>query len=602
MKKQKMIRAFDMVDDDLLESADPSNAPVAKKKRISITWLSVAACLALAFLTLGLWLFIPYRTTPPSVSKYSESEYYSVIKKLNAVTYEKPKYKNNFDKYFSDNKDYDDGDRDGVIIGSEEYEEVTDNQVDGVIEGDRIKRSSEYIYYLDRNHTISVYSIAGDESQLVGSYSLKQSLRNAYFSSSRDEIYLSEDCTQITVVVPYSKSGPSGISCVSVVSLDVTDPANITEKDKITFSGSYISSRLVNGKLLLMTKFSVKTNPDFSKEEIFLPQITHINGNTNSISPYDIIAPDKLTSASYTVISKIDEKTLLIEDCSAILSFSDEMYVSKNNIFATREYTDNGLVNRKTLTEIVCVSYTGEGLEYKGSVTVDGAVKDQYSLDEHNGILRVVTTTSKTSFSDTNADLYCINISDFKILASVKAFAPEGETVCSVRFDGDDVYVCTAVKVAFNDPVFFFDLSDLNNITYKHTGDIPGYSDSLVNFGNGYLLGIGAGDTRRSFKIEVYEETENGVSSVCKYEMNAIWSELYKAYYINREMGFIGFGIYSYEHSERDRYILLYFDGYELRELVNVELSGGTYYPRGVYIDGYLYMFGDSEFKVVQVE
>ena len=81
------------------------------------------------------------------------------------------------------------------------------------------------------------------------------------------------------------------------------------------------------------------------------------------------------------------------------------------------------------------------------------------------------------------------------------------------RFDGTDAYVCTAVQLT--DPVFFFDLSDMDNITYKETGTIEGFSTSLVNFGNGYLLGIGTGNVWGSLKIEIYEESATGVVSVC---------------------------------------------------------------------------------------
>ena len=115
-------------------------------------------------------------------------------------------------------------------------------------------------------------------------------------------------------------------------------------------------------------------------------------------------------------------------------------------------------------------------------------------MDEKDGILRVVTTVEYGSYSDayghgwfvpayTSASLYCVSLEDFETVASVEKFAPEGEQVQSVRFDGDYAYVCTSVN--FSDPVFFFDLSDLSNITYTDTGEIEGFSSSLVDFENG---------------------------------------------------------------------------------------------------------------------
>ena len=41
-----------------------------------------------------------------------------------------------------------------------------------------------------------------------------------------------------------------------------------------------------------------------------------------------------------------------------------------------------------------------------------------------------------------------------------------------------------------------------------------------------------------------------------------------------------------------------YFDGSELVERLNVPLDGHPSNMRGVYIDGYMYMFGQKDFKV----
>jgi len=61
-------------------------------------------------------------------------------------------------------------------------------------------------------------------------------------------------------------------------------------------------------------------------------------------------------------------------------------------------------------------------------------------------------------------------------------------------------------------------------------------------------------------------------------------------------------GVSTYDRGEnRDRYILLLFDGYELHKLVDVKLDGINDYKRGVYIDGYMYMFGENDMKVQKI-
>lgn len=244
-------------------------------------------------------------------------------------------------------------------------------------------------------------------------------------------------------------------------------------------------------------------------------------------------------------------------------------------------------------------------------------------MDEYEGILRVVTTTNATTvqenyYSDSvipggsveilstatgesNASLYCIDLQSFETIAKVEDFAPPREEVQSVRFDKTSAYVCTSIEMS--DPVFFFDLSDLNNITYKDTGTIEGFSSSLVNFGNGYLLGIGQ-ENWSTFKVEIYQETADGVTGFCRYTLeDAYYARDYKSYYIDRENQLLGLGIQQYgklaEHF--DGYILLHFDGYQLVELLRVELPGTNEFKRGVYIDGFMYLFGENAFKVEQV-
>ena len=151
-----------------------------------------------------------------------------------------------------------------------------------------------------------------------------------------------------------------------------------------------------------------------------------------------------------------------------------------------------------------------------------------------------------------------------------------------------------------SDPVFFFDLTDLDNITYKDTGTIEGFSTSLVNFGNGKLLGIGRANWN-TFKVEIYEETDKGVTGFCKYKLqNANYSTIYKSYYIDRENQLIGLGIntYNLNGGQQQRYIVLYFDGYNLVEVANISLNGEAELQRGVYVNGYMYMFGENDFKV----
>lgn len=629
MKKKNWYRSLSLADDKYIAEAHPNHAIKPQRNKVLISLAAACACIAL--IVCNLWLFIPFRTSPSDVSQYADSEYYTLIQNLNVLTFEKPKYKNNAEKLWAGlvniiswgMKDATNAPSSSVAPNgtdggsSGNYKEITDNQVEGIIEADRIKRSDTHIYYLDGT-TLRIYAIDKENTQEVGSYSLFDGDSMYISNLNQWEFYLSNDCKTVTAVTQYrTKTGNKFDRYVELISLDVSDPANIVQKENFRITGNYMSSRTANGSILLLTEFVISNKElDFDNERTFLPQINEGNG-FYSISAEGIVSPDQLSSARYTVVMKLDEGTLDLKGTAAYLSYSENVYVSENHVFLTHSFTDaqdnkDGTVTKESMTEISCLTYGGDSFESKGSVTVRGFVKDQWSMDEYEGVLRVFTTTNTAVVrnqnasprNENNASLYCIDLSSLEIAASVIDFAPPNEAVRSVRFDKETAYVCTSIQLS--DPVFFFDLSDLNHITYKDTGTIDGFSTSLINLGNGYLLGIGRGSRWDTFKIEVYEETADGVRSVCVYEIdNARYSTEYKSYYVDRTNQLIGIGYTDhsyYGYSEnRSRYILLHFDGYGLVKLLDVPLNSTPENMRGVYIDGYMYMFGREDFRVEKI-
>lgn len=581
----------------IMEKAEKRKAENRRTKR----WIA-ATCCSLAFiLILSALPFVPWNQLQknPSEPDYSNHEYAKLISALKPFATED---KGSHDDIEMPDLMLPEGVPSTDVAGK--YEEITDNQVDGVIESDLIKRSDQYIFYL-RSDVLSVYSIAGDASREVGVYPFTDTPQVSYTYYANRQMYLSEDCKTITIITGCYFTENSTAN-VAVINLDVSDPANIIQSSVQYMSGSYLSSRMVDGQLYLMTHYFVPRCPDFQDETTYVPQYG-LPGEMESVKMQDICIPDKPNSAMYTVVYRMDGKDLSVKATSALLSYAGEIYMSKENIFLTRGYTDvqekNGATYRQFMTEITRLNVA---LDVVSTYQVAGEINNQFNLDEYGGILRIVTTTggsivhestngeTVSAYIDTipsNANLSCISLETGEMVASVENFAPEGESVQSVRFDGDKAYVCTSLVL--QDPVFFFDLSDINNITYKDTGTIPGYSMSLVDFADGFLMGVGYGDDFGNMKIEIYREGTASIESHCKYERNCGFSDDYKAYYIDRENRFIGLGIRDYEN-HTERYLLLFFDGYNLIPVVDEEFDGVAAFKRSVYIDGYLYMFGDS--------
>ncbi|MBQ8388744.1 MAG: beta-propeller domain-containing protein [Clostridia bacterium] len=639
MKKEKLIRAIGEIDGRFIDEAAP---PALKKRKAALFIPLVAATLILAILlSATLFILVPLLREDEPIEKYKGNEYYPVIEKLSAYIdkhSDGPIYGGNLGgavdspdaavpegglpapgEPSGDNKD-------DETSGSPDqgYEEITDNQVDGVIEADIIKRSDRYAYYLF-NGTVSAYSIAGSDSAKLDSVTL--SADEGYYSNARSwEMYLSADCKTLTVILSASEKVNYRNNYVELIAIDVTKPEEgLTVKNRVKLTGSYLSSRMTDGSFLVMTQYSVNTKDvDFDDPTTFVPTVA-TDGKVECIPGECILLPGELTNTLYTVAVRLDADTLELEGSGAFLSYSQDVYVSQNSIYAMRNYTnvstENEVRTQTAMCEIAAMNYSGEELTPVGCVAIEGRIKDQYSLDEHEGILRAVTTTSVSKYKEftsggvtgmswmsnnTNASLYCIDLKTMAVVSAVKNFAPDGESVQSVRFDGDMGYVCTAIRLS--DPVYFFNLSDVSNITYKETDPITGYSTSLVNFGDGYLLGIGIGSSWGTFKVEVYEEAADKIVSVDSFELESTdFSTKYKAYYIDRKNGLVGLGVSSWKETatgKGTRYMVLGFDGSEIT-VIHTEglLDPNCNYDfmRGFYADGYFYIFAGDAFRVVNI-
>lgn len=665
------MKTYEQRTQDIMQKAQTENLKKQKRAKLIAKW-SVAASILLAF---NLILFVPYQTGGIDVKKYADSEYYPVIQKLSTITYGKPYTTNNFKQFFScssapkyeiaapdgwyateDSFDAPKGDS-GMSVSDNNsgtnaptsnaptsngnYNEVTNNQTKGVTEGDLFKRSDKYIYYL--NYTpnsydgtkyvgdefiLKTYSVAGAQSELVCEYKIspQEDFRFVNYAGA-SEIFLSKDCNTVTVIVPcYNRSANNYFT--QIFSLDVSDAANVKETNRISVSGLYISSRTVDGTMYFVSNFAVN-RPDFDNEQTFLPQIGAPD-DMHTLPLENIVCPEEATSANYTVICSLDEKSLKIKDKTAILSFSNNLYVSENNIFVTRDYsvtteTKNqyNLTYTNRVTEIYRVEYSEGALTEKGSVKLDGTIPDRYCMDEYKGVLRVFTNCSYSgsyAYLDGNnpydymdgknlCNLYCVDLNNYSILAEKKAFAPTGESVRSARFYGDTAYVCTAVEIInITDPVFAFDLSDYNNITYKDTGTIPGFSLSLTAFTDDTLIGIGYGDTRSDLKVEIYRRTDSNVQCVTEYiSKNTAFSGNFKAYFIDAEKGLVGLA--TRPNWDELEYTVLKFDEYGLHKLLSLSIDpeDHVYYTygcdvaRATYIDGYMYIFARNTFKVINL-
>ncbi len=630
------------------ERADDIQAKIKAKRKHKIrAWVGGIASACAIVLALNLVLFVPYTVGgPPDLSLYRDSEYYAVMEKISPLVFTQKHSTCNFNEWakrsvllnaimpeFSPGgtagTDLDmSASPDAPAASDDTYVEVTDNQTAGMVEGDLFKRSQNYLFYLtedmltekENELVLRAYTIAGEQSKLCGEVKIapEKGFSFQWYTESR-EMYLSPDLKTIIVLVPCYRAATSSLY-TAIITVDTQNVDTMSVTGVQYLSGNYISSRLCDGQLLIVNNFVVRRNPDFGEAQSFLPHFGEADA-FEPISAENILYPETVDRAKFTVLAAVDTASGQLTDCEALLYFSDDVYVSEHNVYVNSysyraEYQPDPLTSAvvTSFTDVTRIAFEGGMFEVGPSASICGTIKDRYCMDEYDGYFRVfadvprVTLLTQSSSApwasaipttlQSNASLFIFDAETMQQVSAVERFAPDGENIQSARFDGDKAYVCTAMIVSLTDPVYMFDLSDPENISSKDTGTIPGYSVALRKFFGDTLLGIGYGDdnTGSSLKIELYEETEDAIMPFTAYETPAFFSENYKSYFIHADLGLVGIGIRS-QADNAICYLLLRFDGYQFVNIATFTISDYED-ARAFYQDGWFYLVDLSGLQV----
>ena len=235
--------------------------------------------------------------------------------------------------------------------------------------------------------------------------------------------------------------------------------------------------------------------------DLALPMFHTYNGAGELVASGLLSAADQIhkpvSAADCNLLSVVtfdvgDNLTGPVTSTGLFTDSAQQIYVSESGVYVLRQKSDSyGL---PTNTEILKFAFQSDGttsLEAVGSVR--GTVHDQFSLDEHDGQLRVVTTEVVYGYwgqvLQRQNDLYVLEQVGTQLVAvgTLENFAPT-EEVKSVRFAGDRAYICTFRVI---DPLFAIDLSQPAAPRIAGAIHIPGFSDYLQPIGEDYVLGFG---------------------------------------------------------------------------------------------------------------
>ena len=277
------------------------------------------------------------------------------------------------------------------------------------------------------------------------------------------------------------------VTTVSVETYDISNKEHPKKTGTYQQDGSYLSSRRNGGRLYLFTSYSPDTGNDADQIQYYVPR-----SGLEYISYDHIYLPTPEEDFSYNgkvflVAGAVSpEQPAQATDIMAVVSSANTFYVSADNIYSATEIWND----KETRTEITRIGYESGEFTDGATGSVRGELNNNFSMDEYDGNLRVVTTAGgwDEDYSEYSRDnnLYILD-STLKTIGKIENLA-ENEEIKSARFMGKTGYFVTYRNT---DPLFAVDLSDPENP--KVTGElkITGFSEYLHFYGDNQLLGIG---------------------------------------------------------------------------------------------------------------
>lgn len=613
--------------------AKSSNNEPSKKSGIGI-WAALAACIVLA-VVVGVPFGMNYfkKETPPAVlggtpvqssKTMSYSEIYDVVSKLsqNDLYYAKGAGVKAAAPEAATANGTDGATR---SLSTPDYSD-TNIQVAGVQESDIVKTDGKYIYAITEKKLHIISAVDGNMSKVselscydYDEYGQQKGyafemyitgnrlvlLKNFYDYSFQDTVTGSPDAKRYIMPPRFTKAR------TGVEIYDISDKASPKFITSYSQSGSYISSRMIENHVYIITNEGlysvVKEDPT-----TFIPMVYKEDKGT-LLAAEDIrisSEPADGYPAQYLVISGIDADKGELVSTKSVLGYGNNVYSSLSNLYISSysQYKEDG--SYTNATRILRFSIDNGKIEYKSEGTVKGSLLNQFSMDEHNEVLRVVTTVNSVSAKSSDGMvsqsymyncLYTLDL-DLKTIGKLEDLA-SGERVYSVRFDGDTGYFVTFRQV---DPLFTVDLSDPEKPEILSALKIPGFSQYLHPYADGLLFGLGRNADEQSGKADFLKlsmfDTSNpeDVIEANKTIVDGVYyseaSSNHKAILINKDKDIIAFPAdgkyYIYSYSAEN--------GFTEKAIVSLspdaEKEPYYYYQnmRGLFIGGYLYIISDA--------
>jgi uncharacterized secreted protein with C-terminal beta-propeller domain len=209
----------------------------------------------------------------------------------------------------------------------------------------------------------------------------------------------------------------------------------------------------------------------------------------------DVYRPDSLLDRNMTTIATFDLDANTVGPASTVSVMTGDtpkIYATADSVYlfstASEQLTGDYYSYTGYSTNIQKFDFNAEthAIRLAATGNVSGQIANQFSADESDGYLRVVTSSG---WGAGGQDLFVLKQdgAQLKVVGSVTGIAT-GEQLHAVRFMGDRAFIVTFRQV---DPLFAVDLIDPTNPQLVGELSIPGVSGYLQPLDANHVLGVG---------------------------------------------------------------------------------------------------------------
>jgi uncharacterized secreted protein with C-terminal beta-propeller domain len=408
----------------------------------------------------------------------------------------------------------------------------TNVQEEGVDEPDMVKTDGKTLFAV-AGGKLNAVDVSGLRPRLVDSLKLDQALQHELLLHGDRLLVLSRGGFWIEPLPAIAaRIAPYGPAKSQLAEIDVSNPAKLRLVRTLELDGSYVAARLVGSSARIVAAAQVPEALPFvqpkdgtpeaaaaakarnravvanSRVARWLPsyRIKRAGAKFGKARPLVQCRHVRRASAfsglgMLTVLTVDLTKGLQPVDSAAVMTDGRIVYASPESLYvATERWADRPDPDSPTKpedgvrTEIHKFDISSPvKTHYRGSGTVSGYLLSQWSLSEHRGVLRVVSTESPAWWGpaggETESFLTTLRPSGGSLVQAGRiGELGKGERVYSVRFVGDTGYVVTFRQI---DPLYTVDLANPERPRVLGELKIPGYSAYLHPIGEDLLLGVG---------------------------------------------------------------------------------------------------------------